>query len=213
MSTLGDVERALGVLAFGHSRATDKPARAAFERAYNRAMLEGSLTGRVAILHCTTQYPAPDEDMNLRAMDTLRDAFGLRVGLSDHSTGIAISLAAAARGASIIEKHFTLDRNLPGPDHAASVTPDELKTLASSVRRIERALGTGRKIVAASERENVAVARRSLVAARPIRRGEQFTDDNLAVKRPGGGISPMSYWDWLGRTAARDYRKDELIDP
>jgi sialic acid synthase SpsE len=151
--------------------------------------------------------------VNLRAMDALRDATGLRVGLSDHTEGITIAIAAAARGAVVIEKHFTLDRALPGPDHRASVEPAELAGLVAGVREVERALGTGHKVPAEGELATRAVARRSLVAGAAIRAGESFTPDNLRVKRPGTGVAPVLYWDYLGRVAARDYVPDELIDP
>lgn len=212
MSTLGDIEWALGVLAYGYSRVSDPPSRRAFRQAYGMAMSAGDLYGRVSILQCTSQYPAPDEEINLEAIGTLREAFGLPVGFSDHSAGIAIPIAAAALGAAVIEKHFTLDRTLPGPDHAASLEPDELREMIAAVRRVERARGTGRKSVAASEVETRSVARRSLVAARHIRRGETFTEANLAAKRPGIGVAAMEYWDWIGRRAGRDYEPDDLVD-
>jgi len=144
-------------------------------------------------------------------MDTLAAAFGLPVGLSDHTLGIAIAVAAVARGATVIEKHFTLDRNMPGPDHKASVEPEELKQLVQAVRQVEAALGSPHKSPTPSERRNMAVARKSLVAARDVKAGEMFTAENIAVKRPGTGVSPMRYFQYLGTTADREYRAEELL--
>jgi len=215
MSTLGEVEEALSVLAFGLTRrggSDEKPSGDAFRSAFSSPEGRHALQKHVTVLHCTTEYPAPFGEINLRAMDTLRHAFGCRVGLSDHSEGIAIPIAATARGASLIEKHFTLDRQLPGPDHAASLEPDELIAMIQSIRQVETALGTGRKTPTDSEIKNRPVARKSLVARRPIAKGEIFTSEMLAAKRPGTGVSPMRYWELLGETAARDYASDEEID-
>ena len=211
MSTLGEIETALGILAFGYTENDEPPSLMAFERAYGSAMGRKALQDKVALLHCTTEYPAPFAEINLRAMDTLRQAFGLPVGYSDHTSGIAIPVAAVAMGAVIIEKHFTLDRNLPGPDHKASLEPDELKRMVLSIREVELALGSSIKQPASSELKNRPVARKSLVAARDIRKGEHFTQDNLAIKRPGDGISPIRYWEWLGKIADRDYQQDEKV--
>ena len=166
----------------------------------------------IILLHCTTQYPTPAEAVNLRAMDALRAIGCGGVGYSDHTVGITIPIAAAARGARVIEKHFTLDRTLPGPDHRASLEPDELAAMVSAVRIVEQALGTGVKEVAEAERPNIAVARKSIVAARDIRAGEVLTEENITVKRPGNGISPMLWDKIIGTTASRDYSADELID-
>ncbi len=166
----------------------------------------------IRLLHCNTEYPTPFEDVNLRAMETMRNAFGLEVGYSDHTRGIEVPIAAVAMGAAIIEKHFTLDRNMEGPDHKASLEPDELKTMVSSIRHIEKALGTGEKTPSPSERKNMAVARKSIVAATDIRKGEILTETNLTVKRPGSGISPMRWWEVLGTAAKRDFREDEQIE-
>lgn len=213
MSLLSEVEDALSVLAFGYTAPQNAtPSRQAFRTAFESEAGQMALCQRVSLLHCTTQYPTPAEDVNLRAMDTLRQAFGLPVGYSDHTRGGAISLAAVARGASVIEKHFTLDRKLPGPDHEASLEPGELAALVAEVRAVEAALGDGIKRAAASERANRHVARKSLVAAREIARGEPFTVDNLTVKRPGGGVAPILYWETVGRPASRDYAADEVID-
>ena len=166
----------------------------------------------IILLHCTTQYPTPADAVNLRAMDALRTIGCGGVGYSDHTVGITIPIAAAARGARVIEKHFTLDRTLPGPDHRASLEPDELAAMVSAVRIVEQALGTGVKEVAEAERPNIAVARKSIVAARDIRAGEVLTEENITVKRPGNGISPMLWDKIIGTTASRDYSADELID-
>jgi len=212
MAGLGDIETALGVLAFGYLNRGEAPSLEAFAAAYSSVDGQAVLRQKVTLLHCTTEYPAPLEDVNLRAMDTLREAFGLAVGYSDHTNGIVVSLAAAARGACVIEKHFTLDRTLPGPDHAASLLPAEFAALADGVRHIEKALGSPRKLVAASEARNRPIARKSLVAACPIAAGELFTEENITAKRPGYGRSPMDFWPLLGRRATRSYRSDEAID-
>ncbi|HEY1259699.1 MAG TPA: N-acetylneuraminate synthase [Stellaceae bacterium] len=212
MSTLEEIHAALGVLAFGFIGTAEKPSEAAFDAAFTAAEGQAALARLVTILHCTTEYPAPYEDVNLRALDTLRESFGCSVGLSDHSPGIAIPIAAVARGASTIEKHFTLDRALPGPDHAASLTPQELRDMIAGIRAVEAAIGDGQKVPRPSEVANIRIARRSLVAARPIRAGEVLGEDALAVKRPGGGVSPMRYWDRLDRPAERSYAADEMIE-
>ena len=166
---------------------------------------------RVTLLHCTTEYPAPIGEVNLRAMATMAARFGLPVGYSDHTEGIVVASAAVALGAVVIEKHFTLDRGLPGPDHKASLEPSELRAMVAAIRAVERALGRVEKAPTPSEVKNLVVARKSLVAARAIRRGERFTPENLTTKRPGSGISAMRYDEWLGREADRDYEADELI--
>jgi len=165
----------------------------------------------ITILHCNTEYPTPMEDVNLRAMLAIQDEFGVKVGYSDHTKGIEIPVAAVALGATVIEKHFTLDRNYPGPDHAASLEPGELKAMVSAIRNIERAMGDGIKKPSLSEAKNLPIARRSIVAATTIRKGEPFTEDNLAVKRPGTGISPMEWDRIVGGMADREYVKDDLI--
>lgn len=209
MSDLEDVRQALGVIAFG-LLGRDNPSVANFAAAYadGRALL----TERVTLLHCTTEYPAPFDSVNLRAMDTLHSAFGLPVGLSDHSPGYAVALAAAARGATVIEKHVTLDRTLSGPDHRASLEPQDLTAMIEGIRQIESALGDGDKVPAPAERKNMPIARKSLVAARRLRKGELLDAASLAVKRPGTGLSPMRYWSMIGQPARRDYETDELLD-
>ncbi len=172
----------------------------------------GLSTDKITLLHCNTEYPTPMIDVNLRAMDTLRAAFGTKVGYSDHTKGIEVPIAAVAMGASVIEKHFTLDRTLPGPDHVASLEPDELKQMVDSIRNIEKAIGHSEKQVSASERKNIQVARKSIVAACDIKRGEVLTEKKLTVKRPGNGISPMRWDSVIGQKAKRDFQEDELIE-
>lgn len=166
---------------------------------------------RITVLHCTTEYPAPFDEVNLHAMNTIGRAFGVPVGYSDHTQGIEVSLAAVALGAQVIEKHFTLDRSLPGPDHAASLEPDELTAMVLGIRRIEQALGRPEKRVTLSEAANIAVARKSIVAARTIAAGEVFSDANLTAKRPGTGMSPMRWDEVIGRVAPCDFAADEEI--
>jgi len=171
----------------------------------------GTPRGRVTVLHCNTEYPTPMSDVNLRAMINIGKAFGVAVGYSDHTLGIEVPIAAVALGATIIEKHFTLDRNLPGPDHRASLEPDELKAMVSAIRNIEQAMGDGIKRPSASEVKNKPIARKSLVAAREIQAGEFFTAENLTTKRPGTGISPMRWDEFLGQVARKNYKIDDLI--
>lgn len=189
MSTLTEVETALNVL-------------------------EDAGTSRkfVTVLHCNTEYPTPMADVNLRAMLSIRDELGVSVGYSDHTPGIEVAIAAVALGATVIEKHFTLDRTLPGPDHKASLEPDELVAMVAAIRNIEQAMGDGIKRPSESEMKNKVIARKSIVAARAIRAGEIFGEDNLAAKRPGSGLSPMRWDDVVGRPARRDYSPDELIE-
>ncbi len=169
-------------------------------------------TQDITLLHCTTEYPAPYEDVNLNAMAAMRNSFRLPVGYSDHTQGIEVAVAAAALGAAVIEKHFTLDKMMEGPDHKASLETAELKAMITSIRNIERAMGNGIKKTAASEIKNISVARKSIVAKTRIKQGEAFTEDNLTAKRPGNGISPMQWFQVLGLTAAKDYEEDEMIE-
>jgi N,N'-diacetyllegionaminate synthase len=189
MANLGEIEAALDIL----------------EQA-------GTPRDRITVLHCTTEYPTPMVDVNLRAMLTIRNAFGVAVGYSDHTSGIEVATAAVALGATMIEKHFTLDRNLPGPDHKASLEPDELKAMVAAIRNIEQALGDGIKRLSTSEAKNKSIVRRSLVAACTIRAGEVFSETNLVIKRPGLGLSPMRWDEVLGRKASRDFAADEMIE-
>lgn len=177
-------------------------------------VLEKAGTDRqdVILLHCNTQYPTPMEDVNLRAMDSLRSLGVGGVGYSDHTVGIEVPVAAVALGATVIEKHFTLDKTLPGPDHKASLEPCELAAMVRAIRNIEQALGTAEKHVSPSERANMEVARKSIVASRDIKAGEEFTMENIAVKRPGNGVSPMLWDSVIGKLSPRDFRADELIE-
>lgn len=212
MCTLGDVERALGVLAFGLVRDELPSTQADCDAAYASPDGRAALLRSVTLLHCSSEYPAPPATVNLRAMSTLSSAFGLPVGYSDHTEGIDISIAAVALGATVIEKHFTLDRSLPGPDHVASIEPPELAQLVSGVRRVELALGSAVKAPSAQEFATREVARRSVVAVRAISRGEPFTLDMFTSKRPGTGVSPMQIWDLIGRPASRDFAPDDLVE-
>ena len=166
---------------------------------------------QITVLHCNTQYPTPFEDVNLKAMLTIKKDFDVNVGYSDHTRGIEVPIAAVALGASVIEKHFTLDRNLPGPDHKASLEPAELKVMVGAIRNIEKVLGDGEKKVTVSERANITVARKSIVAACPIKKGELLTEYNITVKRPGTGISPMRWNEVIGTAATKDYSEEEQI--
>lgn len=182
------------------------------EAALNALEVAGTPRERITILHCTTEYPTPMTDVNLRAMQTLQKAFGLRVGYSDHTPTIEVAIAAVAMGATVIEKHFTLDRRLPGPDHLASLELPELKQMVAAIRNIEQALGDGIKRPTLSETRNCRVVRKSIVANREIRVGEYFSNENLTAKRPGTGISPMHWDEVVGRQARRDFALDELIE-
>lgn len=168
--------------------------------------------GEVTLLHCTTQYPTAFEDVNLKAMLTLKDVFGCKVGYSDHTKGIEVPIAAAALGASVIEKHFTLSRNMEGPDHKASLEPNELAMMVRSIRNIESALGDGKKKPVKIEITNMTAARKSIIAARNIKKGEVLDEENLTTKRPGNGISPMRWQEIVGTVAVRDFQEDELIE-
>jgi N,N'-diacetyllegionaminate synthase len=189
MATLGEIEEA--IYALEHA---------------------GTLRSNLTVLHCTTEYPTPMNEVNLQAMQSIHAAFGLAVGYSDHTPGIEVAIAAVAMGAAVIEKHFTLDRNLPGPDHKASLEPEELKAMVSAIRNIEIALGDGIKRLTPSEARNKPIARKSLVASQSIKAGEIFNAMNITAKRPGTGISPMRWDAIMGRTAPRDFAQDELIE-
>lgn len=183
--------------------------RAAVDALYRNGLSKKNLI----LLHCNTEYPTPFEDVNLKAMEALRKEFGVEVGYSDHTKGIEVPIAAVALGATVIEKHFTLDRNMEGPDHKASLEPDELKAMVSAIRNIEKAVGgDGTKHVSESEKKNIAIARKSIVAACDIKAGEVFTEQNLTVKRPGNGISPMRWEEVVGTKAKRDFSEDDLIE-
>lgn len=212
MANLAEIEAALAVIAFGLVAENGQPpSQQAFEEAYNSDVGQKALKQKVTILHCTTEYPAPINEINLNAMSTLRNAFHLTTGYSDHSAGITIPIAATALGAQLIEKHFTLDKSMPGPDHKASLEPEELTDMVQAIRDVEMALGNGIKGPQPSEIKNKSVARKSLVAAQPIKAGDTYTEKNLTIKRPGNGISPNLYWSLLGKAANRNYLEGDLI--
>ncbi|WP_251071021.1 N-acetylneuraminate synthase [Shewanella sp. NKUCC01_JLK] len=212
MATLADIEAVLGVIAFGYTAPIDAvPSVDSFQAAYFSDAGKKALKDKVTVLHCTTEYPAPLADINLRAMDTLASSFGLPVGYSDHSEGIVVPIAAVARGAVLIEKHFTLDKDMEGPDHKASLDPKELKAMVQAVRAVELTLGDGIKGPRPSEIKNKAAARKSVVAARDIAAGHIITADDLAVKRPGNGESPYRFWEIQSKPASRSYKAGDLV--
>jgi len=214
MATLVEVEEALAVMAFGILNASNTqvdPSRVAFQKAFLSEEGRRLLEEKVTLLHCTTEYPAPMNEINLNAMQTMHNVFGLKVGYSDHSEGISVPTAATALGAVLIEKHFTLDRSLPGPDHKASLEPDEFKSMVDAIRSVEVALGNGTKVPALSELKNLDVVRKSLVASCKISKGEVFSENNLVTKRSGGGISPMNYWDILGERASTNLAPEQPL--
>lgn len=182
------------------------------ENAINVLVTNGVSKDIITVLHCNTEYPTPMKDVNLKAMLEIKENFGVKVGYSDHTEGIEVPIAAVALGAAVIEKHFTLDKHMEGPDHKASLEPSELKAMVKSIRNIEQALGTGHKTISESERKNIEIARKSIVAAKDIKEGEIFSEENLTVKRPGNGISPMEWEYVLGKKAKRDFQEEELIE-
>lgn len=182
------------------------------EQAVNVLETNGLERLQISLLHCNTEYPTPFEDVNLRAMQTLKEFFNVKIGYSDHTDGIEVSVAAVAMGAKIIEKHFTLNKNMEGPDHKASLEPDELKKMVESIRNIELALGNSKKQPSNSEIKNINIARKSIVAFRSIKKGENFTENNITTKRPGNGLSPMKWETILGKPAIRDFKTDEMIE-
>ncbi|MDB3979054.1 N-acetylneuraminate synthase [Pseudomonadales bacterium] len=213
MASLAEIEMALGVIAFGFvATETKEPSVQAFEDAYFSGCGQAALREKVTLLHCTTEYPAPLRDINLAAMETMSKAFKLPVGYSDHSAGIHVPIVAAAFGAQIVEKHFTLDRAMTGPDHKASLAPGQLAEMIRGIRDIELAIGDGIKGPRHSEIKNRPVARKSLVAQQSISKGDVFSERNLAIKRPGLGMSPTEYWGLLGREASQDYQFGDLIN-
>jgi N-acetylneuraminate synthase len=211
MATLGEVEGALGVLAHGFTENNEPPGIAAFQAAWRDPQARQLVAERVSLLHCTTEYPCSPEDVNLAAMAAMRNALQLPVGYSDHTDGIEISLAAVAMGATIIEKHLTLDRKAEGPDHAASLEPDDFRRMVSAIRNIERAIGDGIKVPKNSEIRNIPVARKSLVAARPLKAGETIGPADIVAKRPGSGRPPLEYWSLIGSRATRPYDADDPL--
>jgi len=211
MATLEDIDQALGIVAFCWTSVDGSPSTEACDVARRSDAGRQALQERLVLLQCTTEYPAPFNEVNLRVMAEFRERYGIPVGFSDHTPGTAVPLAAVALGATLIEKHFTLDKALPGPDHRASLDPLELRAMVQGIRAVEASLGSSHKTVGPTEGRNRVAARRSLVATQAIQQGELFTADNLGAKRPGDGISPMHYWDVLGRTAPRAFGIDELI--
>nr|WP_292258255.1 N-acetylneuraminate synthase [Marinospirillum sp.] len=211
MATLSEVEQALAILAHGYSFSEPPKNMDAVWQNWSDAAAYQSIKNQVTLLHCTSCYPTPPDQVNLKAMDTLAATFQLPVGYSDHTEGLLIPVAAVARGAQVIEKHFTLDRNLPGPDHRASLEPDELKTLTQQIRAIEMALGSGRKAPQVAEWDTRKAARQNLLTADNIRQGDAFTETNLTTARTGQGISAIHYWDQLGQCATRDYQSGENL--
>ncbi|MBT7706921.1 N-acetylneuraminate synthase [archaeon] len=212
MADIKEIDAALGVLAFGYIKASERPCHKEFKAAWQSKEGRRIVQERVTLLHCTSAYPAPIEDVNLRVMETLRERFNVSVGFSDHTKGVAAAVASAVLGASFIEKHLTLDNTLQGPDHAMSCEPEEFARLVSEVKIARLAMGSGTKLVAKSEDNVRSVARKSLVCLSEIREGELFDETTLAVKRPGTGISALEYYEWLGRPAAKNYSKDDIIN-
>jgi N-acetylneuraminate synthase len=211
MSTLGEVEQALSVIAFGLTDG-NTPSWAAFKKAYLSEAGQSALREKVSLLHCTSLYPTSVEQVNLKAIETMRQSFNLPVGYSDHTDGISIAIAAVARGAEIVEKHFTLDKNLAGPDHKASLEPFELKLMVDSIREVEAALGDGVKKPTISELDTLNVARKSLVASSDLIQGQLIGEKNINILRPGTGKSPMQYWDILGKKIKNDVGQGEFIE-
>lgn len=212
MAKLQEVEDALGVLAYGLLKWERDPGIEVFRTAMRSEEGRAALKEHVTVLQCTTEYPTPDDEIHLRVMTTFRESFDVSVGLSDHSTGIWAPIAATAMGASVVEKHFTLSRDMPGPDHAASLEPEELQAMVRGIQKVNVALGDGKKTPSPSEAGNISVARRYLVAVTKISKGEAFTEQNISAKRSGSGISPMSYWQVLGHRAKREFAADEPIE-
>ncbi|WDU80203.1 N-acetylneuraminate synthase [Lysinibacillus sp. G01H] len=210
MCTIEDIHNTMSIIYYGYTRNSTPANFEEVKRIYETENKD-ILKEKVTILQCTTEYPTPIEDLNLKSIQFLSDTFGTKVGLSDHSEGIIAPSIAVALGATVIEKHFTLDKNMEGPDHKASITPSELRQLVEMIRYTEKALGCNDKNVAFSEKNNIRIARKSLVAANDIKESEIFTEHNLAIKRPAEGITPLLYWDLIGREAKKNYGKDDLI--
>lgn len=210
MATLAEIQEALSVIAFGLLE-LENPSLESFKEAYNSLDGQKLLSQHVTLLHCTTEYPAPVEDVNLEAMVTMANAFKLPIGYSDHTEGNTVSIAAVAKGATIIEKHITYDKNADGPDHIASSEPEEFLQLVYSIRVVEKALGHGIKIPSPSEIKNIPIARKSIVAKTKVEKGDSFTEENITIKRPGSGISPMEFWKVQNLKAIKDFEKDEEI--
>ncbi|RCW21171.1 N-acetylneuraminate synthase [Ciceribacter lividus] len=212
MTALGDIEMSLGALAFGYlADVDDKPSLSAFQAAYASAEARHILKEKVTILHCTTEYPAPPESLNLNAITTIARSFGLDVGFSDHSEGPEAAIAARVLGATVLEKHITLDRSMPGPDHKASMEPTDFAAMVRQIRNLDAALGDGIKRMMIAEGANKAIARKSPVAAAPIRAGELFSEENMTLKRTRGGAPAIRYYDLLGQPSSHSFDVDEAI--
>jgi N-acetylneuraminate synthase len=219
MADMNDVEQALGVISYGqlagspdNGSSLPPPGKTAFNAARTSEAGIAGLRERLTLLHCVSTYPAPDDSLNLLALDSMRAAFDLPVGYSDHSLGTRACIAAVSRGAVCIEKHLTLDRNLSGPDHNASIEPDGFRQLVSDVRATEAMMGSGEKLPVVAELDTASVARKTIVATRSINAGEPFTENNLGIRRAGTGLNPIEYWSLLGRPALRAFRPDEIIE-
>ena len=206
-----EIESALDILAFGLTNAKVPKSFDEIKGASKTSPGASALQEKVIVLHCVSEYPAPFNEVNLNAMDTMREKFNLPIGYSDHTTGIVVPIAAVAKGACVIEKHFTISRTMKGPDHAASIEPNELRALVESIRIVEQALGHNRKEPSPTEIKNIPIVRRSLVAAKDIREGDVITAEMLTAKRPGTGVSPLKYWELLGTKAKKSYSKDQQI--
>lgn len=212
MASMEDIHEALSFITYGLAYPNEKVVIDAVRKFYQTPEAKKWLMDYVTVLHCTTEYPTPFTDINLRAMDYLKKELQVNIGLSDHSEGIYVPVAAIARGAEIIEKHFTISRFLPGPDHRASLEPNELKEMVKAIRNIEQSLGDEEKNPTINEQRNQIAARKSLVAAKPIQAEQVFTEQNLVVKRPGNGMAPSKFWSIIGKKASKSYEEDELID-
>ncbi len=211
MSTIEDIETALAILEYGYTYSNKTPN--SLEEVLNEfsGVVRPFVKKNVVLLHCTTEYPAPINELNLRVIPQLEEKFNMRVGYSDHSEGITASIIAVALGATVVEKHFTLDKNMDGPDHKASLEPEELKNLANAIRLTETMLGSGKKHITESEQRNVSIARKSLVAECEIVKGELISPAKVSIKRPGTGLTPLKYWDITGRKATKSYKRNEFI--
>lgn len=211
MATIGEIERALSILSYGLGGDSEPTLNRCIEF-YGTEKAQNLLKEYVTILHCTTQYPAPIDEVNLNVIGSLKSAFDLNIGYSDHTEGIGVSLAAVALGGKMIEKHFTLDRKMPGPDHSASIEPGELCELVKEIRRVEGSLGRSQKLPTPSEVKNIPIVRRSIVAKKSIVEGEELTLENLTLKRPGTGLDPMKIWELIGQKAKKNYQEDDFIE-
>ncbi len=211
MASLDEIEAALKVLSFGYLKKQGEPSLQAFDDAHNSDEAKSILKDKVVILHAVTEYPAPFEQTNLRAMSAISERFGLNVGFSDHSLGLSMPTAAVALGACLIEKHFTLDQTMSGPDHKASLEPAALKEMVSMIRQVEVGLGDGKKVPSQIEEKNKAIVRKSLVAARSLKKGTRISSDDIVIKRPGQGLSPMQYWEIVGQEVTQDINEGDLF--